>query len=100
MYFVYIIRCSGNSLYTGITTDISRRFAEHSSQGAKGAKFTRSHKALSVEAVWTADGRSSASKLEYKLKTLTHSQKEDLIAGRSDLASLFGITSGYARTCP
>ncbi|MBQ3573901.1 MAG: GIY-YIG nuclease family protein, partial [Clostridia bacterium] len=38
MYYVYMMRCSDNSLYTGITTDLERRFEEHKSK--KGAKYT------------------------------------------------------------
>ena len=40
-WFVYIIRCGDLSLYTGIATDVDRRFAEHESQGAKAAKYLR-----------------------------------------------------------
>lgn len=78
-YFVYIIRCADNSLYTGITTDVERRFNEHKNDTKKGAKYTASHTPVSVEGVWQADSRSSASKLEAYIKTLTKAQKEELI---------------------
>ena len=42
-YYVYIIRCKDNSLYTGITTDIGRRFQEHCGMRAGSAKYTRAH---------------------------------------------------------
>lgn len=93
MYFVYIIRCSGGMLYTGITTDVERRFAEHSG-GARGAKFTHTHRPEAVEAVWSAPDRSLASKLEYGIKHLSRQQKLELIADNSRLAEFFG--SGIA----
>lgn len=88
MYYIYILRCQGDKLYTGITTDVQRRFEEHSKQRGKGAKFTRSHKAESVEAVWSAADRSLASKLEYRIKQLTKAQKLRLIADNSCFSEL------------
>ena len=90
MYYIYILKCEGNRLYTGITTDIKRRYEEHSSQNGKGAKFTRSHKAENIEAVWSAENRSLASRLEWKIKKLRHLQKIDLIRDNSIFSSLFG----------
>ncbi len=78
-YFIYVIRCKDNSLYTGITTDLSRRFNEHCS-GKIGAKYTKTKKPLRIELAWQTDGRSNASKLEARIKKLTKQQKEDLIA--------------------
>lgn len=90
MYYIYIIKCSGNRLYTGITTDLSRRMSEHFNQSSKCAKFTRSHKAESLEACWSANNRSLASKLEYKIKSLTKPQKLRLIGEISSLEEFFG----------
>jgi len=77
-YFVYLLRCTDESLYTGITTDVERRFAEHLTGGRKGAKYTGSHTPKEIEAVWQAENRSVASKLEWRLKHLTKAQKEAL----------------------
>ncbi len=90
MYYIYILRCQGDKLYTGITTDVQRRFSEHSAQSGKGAKFTRSHKAEKIEAVWSAADRSLASKLEYRIKALTRAQKLELIADNSHFPRFFG----------
>lgn len=79
MYYTYIIRCTDDSLYTGITTDVKRRFEEHLAQNDKSAKYTRTHKAATLEAVWQSKDRICASKLEYQIKRLTKSQKEELI---------------------
>lgn len=83
MYYVYILRCDNNFLYTGITTDVERRFNEHKDDKIKGAKYTKSHKPLGVEAVWEAESKSDASKLEYRIKKLPKKEKEDLIANGS-----------------
>lgn len=77
-------------LYTGITTDVKRRMEEHSGLNGKGAKFTRSHKLLALEAMWSCEDRSLASKLEYRIKQLTKAQKLRLIADSGCFGELFG----------
>ena len=79
MYFVYVIRCDDNSLYTGITTDLNKRFSQHRSKAPVAAKYTKSRQALTVEALWSAPDRSTAQKLEYYIKKLPKSKKEQLI---------------------
>lgn len=90
MYFIYILRCVNGSLYTGITTDISRRLKEHSGAGGKGARFTRSHSVEALEALWSAADRSLASRLEWRIKQLTRQQKLDLIADNGLFREFFG----------
>lgn len=90
MYFVYIIRCKGGVLYTGITNDVQRRMSEHFGQTEKCAKFTRSHHAEALEALWSTSDRSLASKLEYRIKQLTKAQKLRLIAEEKYFSELFG----------
>ena len=82
MYYIYMLRCSDGSLYCGITTDLERRFRQHAGTIKGGAKYTASRAPLRFEAVWTAEDRSGASRLEYRLKRLTHADKESLINGR------------------
>lgn len=78
-YYVYMMRCSDNSLYTGITTDLERRFSEHIKKDGIGAKYTRAKQVVSVACAWMTDsGRSEASKLEVRLKKLTKEKKEIL----------------------
>jgi putative endonuclease len=90
MYYVYIIKCEGNTLYTGITNDIDRRMDEHFGRTEKCAKFTRSHRAISLEALWSCENRSIASKLEYRIKQLTKAQKLELISDDSRFSRFFG----------
>lgn len=79
MYYVYILRCIDNSLYTGYTTDVRRRFSEHLSKTEKGAKYTHSRTPISIEAVWSSDSRSAAMRLEAFIKKLRKSTKEEII---------------------
>lgn len=93
MYYVYILRCEGNTLYTGITTDVKRRFAEHSEGKIKGAKYTRARKPLRIETVWQVDNKIDASKAEYRIKKLTKAQKELLIEGKTEIENLIEETA-------
>jgi len=99
MYFVYIIRCKGGVLYTGITSDVKRRMSEHFGRTEKCAKFTRSHQAEALEALWSTADRSCASKLEYRIKQLTKPQKLRLIDDNSCFGEIFGDEAAelYAR---
>lgn len=76
-WYVYMLRCADNSLYTGITTDITRREKEHNGVGA--AKYTRARQPVKMIYHEQADDRSSASKREAALKKLTKKQKELLV---------------------
>lgn len=77
-YFVYILKCSDNSLYTGITTDLIRRVDEHNGS-IKGAKYTAAHQPVTL--VYAADfiNRSLATIEESRIKKLTRLQKLKLI---------------------
>jgi len=75
---VYIILCSDDSLYTGITTDVSRRFKQHEQQ--QGAKYFRSRQPEILLYVESGHDRSSASKRELMIKKMHRQQKLKLIA--------------------
>lgn len=90
MYFTYILRCADNSLYTGITTNVIRRFAQHRGEQPGGAKYTKSRFPVRVERVWTSESRSDASKLEYRIKKLSKSDKEKLVIHPECLTNLMG----------
>ena len=78
-WFVYIVRCSDHTLYTGVTTDPVRRLRQHNGELVGGAKYTCARRP--VEFVWHelhAD-RSSATKREYAIKQMTLRQKRELI---------------------
>lgn len=79
MYYVYILRCEDNSLYTGVTTDVERRYKEHIERGEKCAKYTRSHHVKSLEHTFKTESKSVAYKLEYYIKRLSKKKKEELL---------------------
>jgi putative endonuclease len=74
MWFVYILKCSDNKLYTGITKDIDRRIVEHNST-RKGAKYTRSRRPVELLIFCNVKNKSDALKLEYKIKSLKKEEK-------------------------
>ena len=75
---VYIILCTDNSLYTGITSDIERRLQQHAS--TRGAKYFRGRKPRRLVYLENAHNRSTASKREAAIKKLTRLEKEALVA--------------------
>lgn len=81
VYYIYIIECEDDKLYTGITTDYKRRFAEHSGS-KKGAKFTKIFAPKKMLLLYKTTGRSNASKLEVRIKSLNKHDKELLISDR------------------
>lgn len=68
-WFVYMLECRGGRLYTGITTDVARRLAEHGG-GRRGARFTRAHPPAGLCAVKRVESRSQALRLEAELKRM------------------------------
>lgn len=77
-WFIYMLRCADKSLYTGITTDISRRVIEHNTLKT-GAKYTRSRRPVTLVYSEQTSNKSLASIREYELKSLSKIQKEELI---------------------
>ncbi|MEH6648516.1 MAG: GIY-YIG nuclease family protein [Motiliproteus sp.] len=74
-----MIETEGGRLYTGITTDLKRRFEQHKT-GKGGAKFFRSDPPLRLRYTLELPDRSSALKLEYRIKQLSRQQKWKLVA--------------------
>lgn len=77
-YFVYLLECKDGSLYTGITTDVERRFAEH--QKGIGSHFTRAKKAKRIVYTEQHPDRSSALVREAEIKTWSREKKRALIS--------------------
>lgn len=78
-WFLYLIRTRQGALYTGIAVDVKKRFDEHE-QGKKGAKYLRSKGPLQLVYSVEVGTRSLASKAEYRLKRLTKTRKEGIVA--------------------
>jgi len=86
-FSLYVVRCADGTLYTGIATDVAKRLAEHES-GPRGAKFLRGKGPLEIVFSEAVGDRAVASRLEYRVKQLSRTQKLDLVEGRTSLADL------------
>lgn len=78
IWSVYIILCSDNSLYTGITTDIGRRCRQHGT--GQGAKYCRGRHPLQVVYLENGHNRSSAAKREAQIKAMPRTAKDALVS--------------------
>lgn len=74
-WFVYILRCADDTLYTGVTTDIARRLAEHNAAGAPAARYTRGRLPVTLVYQEAAASRSSAARREAAIKKMARARK-------------------------
>ena len=79
MYFVYVVECADKTLYTGVTTDLTRRVGEHNTS-TKGAKYTRARRPVRLVYSHRYKTRSAAQIAESTIKKLSRAQKMQLIA--------------------
>src|SRR4030043_104671 len=77
-WHLYLIRCHDGSLYTGITTNVARRFAEHQGNGDTGAKYLRGREPLVLVFQKKLGSRSLALGVESKVKKLSKARKEEM----------------------
>lgn len=78
-WYVYLVRCRDGTLYTGIATDVSRRFAEHQQSRDKGAKYLRGRGPLQLVFRKEIGARGLALRVEGKIKRLSRVRKEELL---------------------
>lgn len=76
MWYVYLLRCSDDTIYTGITNDLERRIKQHNE--GKGAKYTRGRGPVALIKFFECSTKSEALKLEWKIKQMTRDQKLNL----------------------
>ena len=76
-HYVYILRCADDTLYTGYTTDVDRRVAEH--DAGEGAKYTRGRAPVDLVYTESFGSRSAALSREHEIKALSRVEKERLI---------------------
>lgn len=84
-WYVYLVRTARGTLYTGITTDVERRFSEHQAGAPKGARSLRGKGPLTLAYQAPAGDRSRASRLEWHIKQWPRVRKEALVSGRLKL---------------
>ena len=73
LWFLYLIECRDGSIYTGITVDVTARYAAHAR--GDGARYTRSHPPARLLAILEYPDRASASRAEHAVKTLSAAEK-------------------------
>lgn len=81
VWSVYLIKTAQGKIYTGISTDVQRRFQEHQTGGNLAAKYLRGKGPLSLKFFTEVGDRSQASKLEYQIKQLPRAKKDQIISG-------------------
>ncbi len=79
LWYVYIVRCADNSLYTGIAMNVARRINEHNNDNTVGAKYTRARRPVKLVYQEAVDSRSAAGSREHAIKKLSKREKEILI---------------------
>jgi putative endonuclease len=77
-WYMYVVKCADETLYTGITTDVSRRVHEHN-HSAQGARYTRARRPVELVGVWAYADRSEAASSEYAFKDLDRSEKVEML---------------------
>lgn len=78
LWYVYMVICNDQTIYTGIAKDLQKRLAEHNS-GVNGAKYTRSRRPVKLVFQEKQPSRSAATKRELQLKKMTRAKKLQLI---------------------
>ena len=81
-HHVYVVECADGTYYTGYTTDVDRRVAEH--DAGEGARYTRGRAPVELRHVERYDSRSAAMSREYEIKQLSRAQKEALVDDADD----------------
>lgn len=84
-HYVYVVKCSDSTFYTGYTTDVQRRVAEHND--GTGAKYTRGRRPVQLVHVESFQDQSSAMQREYAIKQLHRAEKEALVQEDETAAS-------------
>lgn len=94
MAYVYVLLCKGNTLYTGIAADVKKRISAHINKS--GAKYTKSHSAIKLEALWETERLSDAARLEYRIKRLEKKKKLELVKSPQCVMDFFPELSNIA----
>lgn len=95
-WYVYILRCGNEALYTGVTTDVARRLAEHGRTGRAGARFTRAFGPVALIYQCRAGSKRLAYRIEYRIKQLPRGRKIEVVENNFSLAQLLdylGLTA-------
>jgi putative endonuclease len=91
-WYLYMVRCHDGSLYTGIATDVERRFGQHQGSGDGGSKYLRGRGPLALVFQKRVGDRSLALKVEARIKRLPKEKKETLIGSPGYIEAIVGRT--------
>lgn len=80
-WYLYVLHCQGGSLYTGITTDVKKRYAAHAA--GKGARYTRSFPPQGIALVVQFDSKGDALAAEHAVKAMSAAQKRAWLAAQA-----------------
>ncbi len=78
-YFVYLLRCANNSLYCGISNNLTKRIRQHNGEIKGGAKYTQAYGPCTLVYKERTDDKSSALKREYEIKNMSRTEKLKLL---------------------
>ena len=92
MWYFYVVKCSDNSFYAGVTTELKRRVYEHNNT-SKGAKYTRPRRPVELIYSEECESQSIAQKTEYKFKQLNRKTKERFISEK--LLTIISPAEGF-----
>jgi putative endonuclease len=87
-WYLYMVRCHDGSLYTGIATDVERRFGQHQGSGGGGSKYLRGRGPLNLVFQERVGDRSQALKVETRVKRLSKEKKELLVGGHCGIEAM------------
>ncbi len=93
-WYLYLVRCRDGSLYTGISTDVARRFARHREEGAAGAKYLKGRGPLTLVLKKKLGSYSLALKVEHRVKKLSKARKEELVRDGKGISRMIKQISG------
>ena len=82
MWYLYVLLCADGTYYTGVTTEMDRRLAEHNGS-VRGAKYTRTRRPVRLVYCRAYEDRSSAQKAEHAFKRYSHAQKKQIVESQS-----------------
>jgi putative endonuclease len=88
-WYLYLLRRADGGLYTGISTDVARRFEQHAS--GKGARSLRGKALLGIDYSRLIGSRSLATRAEYRAKRLSKREKEALVTAQPELPTLLRL---------
>ena len=89
MYYVYILCCADDSLYTGYTNDVEKRLRQHRGELPGGARYTHAHPPKKLVCLYETAEKGDALRLEALIKHLTRQEKQSLIADPAALDAIF-----------